>query len=254
MNYAQLEDYSYTELKDMAKDMDLAIRRSKAGLIGEITEAFREYETYKRHKIDKYVRGKQLGERGKEGTTYLVTTRDGTEYAMKTFRKQKSSATLRKEADLQKLAADLGASPNVVDIDTVSKYIVMEKMDSHLLHAMENQGGTLTRQQQKQIVNIYKKLDKAGVFHGDANLLNYMYKDGKLYIIDFGMAREITTALTKKLGTNNPNMRIMTLGLALKLRDLKCPPSSYEHIIKYLSDEQRLQFGFNLNSSKKKRC
>lgn len=252
MDYTQLEDYSYIELKQLAQDMGLAIRRNKADLIGEITKAFREYETYKRDKIDKYVRGDQLGERGKEGTTYLVTTRDGTVYAMKTFRKQKSSATLRKEAELQKLAADFGASPNVIDMDTVSKYIVMEKMDIHLLHVMENQGRILTRQQQKQIINIYKKLDKAGVFHGDANLLNYMYKNGKLYIIDFGMAREITTAMIKKLGTNKPNMHIMTLGLALKLRDFKYPPSSYEYIINYLSDEQRIQFGFNLNSSKKR--
>lgn len=247
MDYTQLENYSYTELKQLAQDMGLVIRNSKAVLIGEITEAFREYETYKRDKIDKYVRVKQLGKHGKEGTTYLVTTRDGTEYAMKTFRKKKSSSTLRKEAKLQNLAAYLGASPNVIDVDTVSKYIVMEKMDSHLLHAMENQGGILTRKQQKQIVNIYKKLDKAGVFHGDANLLNYMYKNGKLYIIDFGFAKKITTDLTKKLGTNNPNINIMTLGIALKLRDLKCPPSSYEYIINYLSDEQRQQFGFNLN-------
>ena len=253
MDYSQLEEYSYTELKYMAKDMGLAIRRSKAGLIGEIVEAFKEYETYKREKIDKYQRGEQLGEKGKEGTTFLVTTSSGNEYAMKTFCKQKSSATLRKEAELQKMAADVGASPNVIDIDTVSKYIVMEKMDSHLLDAMKNQGGTLTRHQQKQIISIYRKLDKAGVFHGDANLLNYMYKGEKLYIIDFGMAREVTTALIRKLGTDSPNMHIMTLGLALKLRDLKCPSSSYEYIVKYLSDEQRLQFGFNLNSSKKKR-
>jgi tRNA A-37 threonylcarbamoyl transferase component Bud32 len=163
---------------------------------------------------------------------------------MKTFRKQKSSVNLVKEAELQKLAADLGASPNVVDFDTVSKYIVMEKMDRHLLDIIKDQEGNLTNQQQKQIIAIYKKLDKARVFHGDANLLNYMYKGTKLYIIDFGMAREITTSLVKKLGTETPNIQIMTLGLALKLRDLGCPRSSYDHIIKYLSDEQRIQFGF----------
>lgn len=254
MDYTQLEDYSYIELKNMAKDMGLTICRSKSDLIQKITEAFREYESYKKEKLDKYLRVKQLGERGKEGITYLVTSKDGTEYAMKTFRKQKSSATLRKEADLQKLAADLGASPNVIDIDTVSKYIVMEKMDKHLVDVMKEQGDTLTHQQQKQIIKIYKKLDKAGVFHGDANLLNYMYKGDKLYIIDFGMAREITIALTKKLGTNNPNIHIMTLGLALKLKELKYPYSSYEHIVKYLSDDQRIQFGFNKKREKTDCC
>ena len=224
--------------------MSLHICRNKAGLIKEISLAFKEYETYKRDKIDRYNRGGQLGEKGKEGTTYLVTTKDGKEYAMKTFRKQKSSVNLRKEADLQKMAADFGASPNVIDIDTVSKYIVMEKMDMHLVDLMKQQDGILTKKQQQDIIALYKKLDKAGVFHGDANLLNYMYKGNKLYIIDFGMAREITAALVKKLGTENPNMQIMTLGMALKLRDLKCNQSSYSHITKHLSDDQKIQFGF----------
>jgi tRNA A-37 threonylcarbamoyl transferase component Bud32 len=244
MDYSQLKNYTYQELKLLAENMSLHIYRNKTDLIKEITDAFKEYETYKKEKIDKYKRGEQLGEKGKEGTTFLVTTKDGTEYAMKTFRKQKSSANLRKEAELQKMAADFGISPNVIDIDTVSKYIVMEKMDKHLVDLMKQQDGCLTKQQQKHIINIYKKLDKAGVFHGDANLLNYMYKGNKLYIIDFGLAKEITTSLVKKLGTDTPNIQIMTLGMALKLRDLKCHPSSYSYIVKNLTDDQRVQFNF----------
>jgi len=250
MDYEQLNKYSYTELKPIAQNMGLKIRRSKACLIENIKEAFKEYEKYKRKKIDKYTRGKQLGERGKEGTTFLVTTEDETEYAMKTFRKQKSSTTLRKEAELQKLAADLGASPNVIDRDTVSKYIVMEKMDRHLVDVMKSQSGDLTTHQQKQIITIYKKLDEAKVFHGDANLLNYMYKGRKLYIIDFGMAREITTALVKKLGTSTPNISIMTLGMVLKLKDMKCSESSYSYLVKFLSEDQRERFSLNLSKKK----
>jgi len=245
MNYSELEKFSYTELKSIALQMGLSAHREKDQVIKELTLAFKEYEGYKREKLDKYRRGEQLGEKGKEGTTFMVTrTSDGAEYAMKTFRKQKSSSKLTKEAELQKLAADFGASPNVIDIDTVSKYIVMEKMDTHLVDLMKAQGGILNKQQQKHIIGIYKKLDKAGVFHGDANLLNYMYKGNKMYIIDFGMAREITTALINSLGTEVPNMQIMTLGLILKLRELKCPRASYEYIIEHLSDEQRSQFGF----------
>jgi len=246
MDYGKLQQYNYSELKDIAENMGLTIRRSKANIIEDIKIAFKEYESYKKDKIDKYKKGEQLGEKGKEGTTYLVTTNNGKTYAMKTFRKQKSSSTLQKEAELQKLAADVGAAPNVIDIDTVSKYIVMEKMDCHLLDVVREQGGILSRKQQNDLIKIYKKLDKAGVFHGDANLLNYMYKDGKLYVIDFGMAREITFSLRKKLGTNNPNIDIMTLGLALKLRELNFSESSYKHIIKHLSYEQQVQFGFNI--------
>lgn len=250
MDSRKLQDFTYKELKVIAQDMGLRIPRSKCEIIYEIVKAFKEYESYKKDKIDRYEKYEQIGEKGKEGTTYLVKTRDGREYAMKTFRKSKSSATLRKEAELQKLAADQGASPNVIDIDTVSKYIVMEKMDGHLLDKIKKQG-CLSRTQQRQIINIYRNLDKAGVFHGDANLLNYMYKEDNLYIIDFGMSKEITHALTKRLGTDTPNMTIMTLGIALKLKDMQLPSSSYQYIIKYLTEEQREKFGFNQVLSKK---
>ena len=201
MDYTKFKNYNYKELKDLAEYMNLKTHRNKSDLIEEITKAFKEYEDYRRNHIDKYVRIKQLGEKGKEGTTFLVKIKNGAEYAMKTFRKNKSSSMLQKEAKLQKKASEFGISPNVIEVDTVSKYIVMERLDSHLFDNMKKQQKNLTKTQQKQIISLYKKLDKAGIFHGDANLLNYMYKDDKLYIIDFGMSKEITPALIKKLGT-----------------------------------------------------
>ncbi len=194
-----------------------------------------------KQKIDKYTQIKNLGE-GKEGTTYLVRTKEGGEYAMKTFRKQKSSEKLRQEAKLQQIASEKGVSPNIIDIDTVSKYIVMDKMDKHLIDIIQKQEGLLSKAHQKQIINIYKNLDNAGVFHGDANLLNYMFKGKQLYIIDFGMAKEITNRLVSKLGTHTPNLHIMTLGLVLKLKEIGAPQSSYSYLVKYLSEEQRSQF------------
>lgn len=241
MKKVDLDTYTYSELKSMAKEMGLKVRRSKTELIREVAAAFKEYENYKKDKIDRYTRLGQLGEKGKEGTTYLVES-NGHQYAMKTFRKQKSSATLRKEAELQSAAASAGASPKVIDIDTVSKYIVMEKLDRHLYDVLTKNNGILSKTVQRQIIAIYKRLDKAGVFHGDANLLNYMFKGRNLYIIDFGMAKEITTSLVRKLGTTTPNLSIMTLGMVLKLRENGSPPSSYSHLIKYLSEEQLSQF------------
>lgn len=237
-----LSSCSHKELKDMALEMGLKVRRRKSELISDIMKCFREYESYKKDKLDRYNRLGQLGEKGKEGTTFLVETTDGNRYAMKTFRKQKSSTTLRREADLQNLAAAEGASPRVIDIDTVSKYIVMEKLDRHLFDTMKKNGGILSRSIQRQIVTLYRKLDRAGVFHGDANLLNYMFKGRQLYIIDFGMAKEITNSLVYKLGTSTPNLSIMTLGLILKLREMKVPRSSYSYLVQQLSDEQRSQF------------
>jgi tRNA A-37 threonylcarbamoyl transferase component Bud32 len=238
MNYDDLYDnFNYLELKNIANGMDLKINRSKEDTAKNIIKAFREYEKYKKEKIDKYSKKCQLGNKGKEGITYLVVDKKGNEYAMKTFRKQKSSSKLRKEAELQKLASDVGISPNIIDIDTVSKYIVMEKMDKHLYSIIKKNNGILSTNHQRQIIKIYKKLDQIGVFHGDCNLLNYMMKDNKIYIIDFGMSKEITTTLVKKLGTDRPNINIMTLGFILKLKELKCSKKSYEYLIKFISED-----------------
>ena len=80
-------------------------------------------------------------------------------------------------------------------------------------------------------------------------LTYYMYKGSKLRIIDFGSASAITPSLIRKLGTDTPNITIMTLGLILKLKDMKYPKTSYEYLIKYLTDEQRLQFGLVLKKN-----
>ena len=250
MDITDIESRSYSDLKDMATELGLPIRRSKALLAQDIMECFKEYEAYKRDKLDKYVRLHQLGDRGKEGTTYLVRTASGEEYAMKTFRKQKSSGTLRKEATLQRIAAEAGAAPTVQDFDTVSKYIVMEKMDRHLVDVLKRNNGVLSVSLQRQIISIYQKLDRVGIFHGDANLMNYMFKGRKLHIIDFGMAREITPNLINKLGTSTPNISIMTLGLVLKLRDLRLSRDSYQYLLEHLTEDQRSQFGLNERKSR----
>jgi tRNA A-37 threonylcarbamoyl transferase component Bud32 len=244
MNYNQLEKLTYTELKKISVDLGIKATRSKEETLKSITHAFKEYESYKKSKIDRYIKITQLGMKGKEGTTYLVKNKDtGEEYAMKTFRKQKSSEKLRQEAKLQQIASETGVSPRIIDVDTVSKYIIMEKMDKHLIDIIQKQEGSLSKAHQKQIINIYKNLDNARVFHGDANLLNYMFKGKQLYIIDFGMSKEITNELVRKLGTTTPNVHIMTLGLILKLKEMNCPSSSYEYLAKFISDDQREKFG-----------
>jgi tRNA A-37 threonylcarbamoyl transferase component Bud32 len=245
MDYKKLYEFTYQELKEIADKMGINVSRNKVDLVRSIKEGLREFEHYKHKKIDRYTKHQQLGNKGKEGVTYLVTTKSGKEYAMKTFRKQKSSDNLRKEAFLQKMASDQGVAPNVIDTDTVSKYIVMEKMDTHLTDVMKEQSGNLTHSQQKQLINIYKSLDKALVFHGDSNVLNYMLIGTRIYIIDFGMSKEITTGLVKKLNTHSPNLDLMTLGLILKLKEFNCPKSSYEILKKYISHEIKIKFMIN---------
>jgi len=242
MDYSILKTYNFTELKKISKDMGLNPRRSKNEYIVDISNSLKEYETYKTAKLDKYVKIRQLGNKGKEGTTYLVTDRDDREFAMKTFRKTKSSINLKIEYDFQKRAACVGISPRVVEYDNVSKYIVMEKMDDHLIDIIANQNKNLNKKQQYEIIEIYRKLDEINIFHGDSNMMNYMLKNKKIYIIDFGFSKEISSKLIKKLGTNTPNYKIMTLGFILKLKELGCNSSSWKYLQKCISESNINKF------------
>lgn len=240
----KLSPYSFSELKDMAKKMDIKPGRTKEEVIRDISRAFSEYERYKRGKVDEYTRISQLGNKGKEGVTYLVKDTKDREYAMKTFKKTKSSRTLKMEYSLQKRAGKRGISPRVFSYDTVcSKYILMEKMDEHLLDVIKRGKGVLKKSAQLRILEIFNTLDSEGIFHGDANILNYMVKNGKIYIIDFGFSKEITPALIKKLGTDTPNIKIMTLGFCLTLKDIGADPISYKYLREVLSREEIDRFG-----------
>jgi tRNA A-37 threonylcarbamoyl transferase component Bud32 len=118
----------------------------------------------------------------------------------------------------------------------------MEKMDGHLFDAIHQQYGILTSDQQKQVLRLFKTLDKINVFHGDANMMNYMYKGSKLYIIDFGYSKKMDESQIKKLGTTTPNMEIMLLAFIMKLKDMKCPHESYSTLLTYMSPEKKATY------------
>jgi tRNA A-37 threonylcarbamoyl transferase component Bud32 len=160
---------------------------------------------------------------------------------MKTFKKSKSPETLRKEAVLQQKASVVGVAPVILEYDTVSKFIVMEKMDKSFIDSIRKQKGIVTKNQQKQILNLFQKLDECKVFHGDANIMNYMQKGKRLYMIDYGFSKEITPKFIKLYKTETPNMKIMLLGLILKLKELRCNPISWELLITYISEEDKIK-------------
>jgi len=168
---------------------------------------------------------------------------DNQEFAMKTFKKTKSTKNITHEATCQNQASKFGICPKVIDIDLEKKFIVMEKLDKHLYDTMKKQKGNLTKSQQQQIFSIFQKLDEANVFHGDSNILNYMFKGDKLYIIDFGMSKIIDDKLKKKLETSTPNANLMTLGFILKLKELKCPETAYSFLVKQISKENKTKYG-----------
>jgi tRNA A-37 threonylcarbamoyl transferase component Bud32 len=196
MSNFDFSHYTFNELKKMGEKMGLNMRRSRESMIKELTKGFQKYEEYKKNKFDKYKKVSKLGE-GKEGKTYFVIDKKNKEYAMKTFKKTKSSDTLRTEYNLQKKASSVGVAPLVYDYDTIGKRILMEKMDEHLLDRIKEKKACV-KSQQLRILDIFKKLDEVSVFHNDANLSNYMLKGDTIYLIDYGFAKEITPKLKKK--------------------------------------------------------
>jgi serine/threonine protein kinase len=184
----------------------------------------------------------QLGEKGKEGRTLSVRDIFGCEYAMKTFRRNKPPEKLMEEITLQRKCSDAGISPKIIDYSLDEKYVVMEQMECHLLDSMKDMGGLLSEGHQKQLIEIFKKLDKIKVFQGDANILNYMLRNGKIYIIDFGFSKHIDENLMKKLESRAPNYELMLLGFILKLKEMNCPPQSYSILKTHLTEQKRAQF------------
>lgn len=179
-----------------------------------------------------FVKVAQIGKPGKEGTVYLVT--DGkSKYAMKTFRKKKSPNTLEREAYFQYLASKEGISPEIIEYNPQEKYIVMELLNRTLIDVVKEQNDKLTLQQQKQIIELYKKLDKIGIMLNDANPLNIMEKNGTFYMIDYGFAKYCTHKDFKEY--THPNFQLMPLGLLLWMKG-KHKTGSWEHIRSQISE------------------
>ena len=217
-----LKELTLKELKEVAKNIEIPNYSSlrKDQLIQELNKCFKKYHKYKAKQNDKYKVISQLGESGKEGTTNLVASKklQDRELAMKKFKKTKSIDCIHREADFQKRASKHGITPVIHEVDEFGRSIVMDKLDENLPDHIRK-AGSLSPDLQKQIINIIKKLDDIGIFHADPNPFNFMIKNGKVFIIDFGFAKDIDDQLIKQHGTT-PNKSFMILGLILKLKDL----------------------------------
>lgn len=233
---SDLKTLSVEELRKRGKEYGIKIE----GLTKKDLLPLLEKEDLQRKKnLEKYVIKQQLGLKGKDGKTFLVVDKFGYEYAMKQFRKNKSADNMLKEVQFQRRCSEHNLSPKIIDVDTKNKFIVMEKMDYHLLDEININGGLLTEKRQKELVTLLKEMDRIGVFQGDANLLNYMIKNDRLYVIDFGLAKDIDPKLIKSTGTNTPNLKLMLLSFVIKLKESNAKEDSFLFLKKFLSEEDR---------------
>lgn len=210
------------ELKTIATEYKLN-GITKKELVKSIEDHYYELKKY-----IPYTYIKQLGVEGKDGRTFLVQDKSKQYYALKLFKKNKHNSKIKKEVDLQIQASKYGISPKIIEYDTRGKYIVMEKLDDTLYHYFVKQGGELTLYQQKSVVKLFEKLDQAGVLHGDPNILNFMKKGNRWYMIDYGFASKITNTTLRRYG-NHPNVTAMTMGLIIQCRKLN-PNSKLEYL------------------------
>lgn len=240
MSYKKLENNSVVTLRKLAKD--LKIPKYGSLLKDDLVKKILEIQTQKKSKTYKKI--KQLGLKGKEGQTFLVKDRRGREFAMKTFSQRKSPNTLSKEVKLQQKAGKYDLSPKIYDYNLNSKYIVMEKLDKNFFDIMNKNSGRLPVKYQSQVINIFKKLDEIGVFHGDPNPLNFMIRKEKVYILDFGFAKDIDNKIISKYKSKTPNLNFMVLGFILRASKIfkRSEPIKYEYLRKFISPTEQKMF------------
>ena len=142
-----------------------------------------------------WVKKQTIGKPGKEGTGYIVYKKgdQSIEYVMKEFKEKKSFSKVREEVKFQIIASLYGLSPVIYEYGKKPRpYIIMDKMNGGtIIDVMKKQNGILTIDQQKQLISIYEILDRIKVYHNDCNIRNLMFNNDKLYIIDFGMSRDL---------------------------------------------------------------
>ena len=152
------------------------------------------------------------GKAGAQGTTFIAAGPSGREYAIKMFKPDKSVNVINREYNLQDKAADKGVAPAVYAKNTNQKYIIMQKMKETIVDYKTRKVGdeqlVLPRSMQAQLYALCVRLDAAKVVQNDGNPLNLMLDDsGRLYIIDYGLAKHIDEKILKKRGPQ-PNVNL----------------------------------------------
>ena len=206
---------------------------------------------------DGKVEAKILGKKGKEGIAKVVwDQRDKVHRVKKQFRKAKSANTLTREGQLQTLASSHGISPKVYEINVDDKYIVMEMMEKKtlidiILKNKEAGRQLLSNKEQMELIDLFKRLDSIGLFHGDPNPYNFLkfpndYHDkkvaGKFGIIDYGFGKMSENARELKLYNGKPNESLMLVGLLVILKKKGYTPSDFSVLFKNINTAVRVQF------------
>jgi TP53 regulating kinase-like protein len=134
--------------------------------------------------------------RGAEAILYrkgdlLVKKRIPKGYRIKILDEKLRRERTNREAKLLMEAKRNGINvPSVMEKNLEETKIVMEYIDGEKLRNMlDNMNEKELDDTCKQIGEMITKLHEAGIFHGDLTTSNMILKDGKVYLIDFGLGR-----------------------------------------------------------------
>jgi predicted Ser/Thr protein kinase len=104
---------------------------------------------------------------------------------MKTFKKKfKAKKKMEKEVYFLNKLSSYECFPRVVRVDKDANELEMSFCGNLLEEGSEPR---LWKKQMKDILNI---LEKERIYHNDMHNKNFLHKDGKIFLIDFGEASE----------------------------------------------------------------
>ena len=128
---------------------------------------------------------------------------NGTQCVCKQFKSTKSVNKIKLEAELQR-SAPRGRGTGI-ECERTEKAVVHGVCSIWLCGSLQRHTGCGYPRAASAALNIMSTLDSVGVLHNDGNIQNLrMDYSGKMYLLDYGMSKKITPALTKNWGPS-PN-------------------------------------------------
>ncbi len=117
----------------------------------------------------------------------VVKERIGKSYRIKELDERLRQFRTRREAKVLERAGAAGILvPGIKKMDDRQMVLKMDFIDGQKLSAVFEKIDY--KKYSKEIADIVSRLHKAGIIHADLTTSNFILKEGKLYIIDFGLS------------------------------------------------------------------
>jgi len=152
------------------------------------------------------------------------------------------SSRTKTEAKIMLFVRSLGVNvPTILLVDLDLALIVMEYIEGLLLRdLLSNLSPNLTCKLIRNVGSQVAKMHKAGVVHGDLTTSNMIYSNGRIYIVDFGLAK-----MSKSLEDRGVDVHLFLRSLEsvhFNLKDLlfNCFIEGYENVLGSKAKEEIL--------------